>query len=50
MSDVDEESEKTDKINIEIQDGLESEESETDERDQIEISDLMKRIDSQKRR
>ena len=49
LTDVDEESEEIDRINRKEQYGLESEESETDERDQIEIPDLMKRIDIQKK-
>ena len=49
MTDVDEESDEIDKINRKKQDGLEPEKPETDERDQIEISDLRKRIDSPKK-
>ena len=49
LTDVDEESEEIDRINRKEQYGLESEEPETDERDQIEIPDLMKRIDIQKK-
>ena len=41
-------SKEIEKINREEQDGLESEESQTDERDKIEISDLLIRIDSKK--
>ena len=37
LTDVDEKSEEIDKINKKEQDGLESEKSETDKRDQIEI-------------
>ena len=42
-------SKEIEKINIKGQDGLESEKSETDERDKIEISDLLVRIDIQQR-
>ena len=45
LTDVDKESEGIGMINRKEQDGLESDKSETDERDQIEISDLLKRID-----
>ena len=48
LTDVDEESEEIDMINRKEQDSLELDKSETDERDQIEISDLLKSIDSQK--
>ena len=48
-TDVHEESDEIDKINRKKQDGLEPEKPETDERDQIEISDLRKRIDSPKK-
>ena len=49
LTDVDEESDEIDKINRKEQDALESEKSETDERDQIEISDLLKMMDSQRK-
>ena len=49
LTGFDEESEEIDKINRKEQDGLESEKSETYERDHIEISDLMNRIDSPKK-
>ena len=47
LTDVDEESEEIDDKNRE-KIGSESEKSETDERDQIEIPDLLKMIDSKK--
>ena len=49
LTDVDKESEEIYKRNTKEQDGLELKKSETDERDQIEISDLLKRIYSQKK-
>ena len=49
LADVYEESQEIDKINRKEQDGLELDKSETNERDQIEISGLLKNIDSQKR-
>ena len=49
LTDVDEEYEEIDNINRKEQDGLESEKSETDELYQIEISDWLERIDSQKK-
>ena len=49
MTGVGGESEEIDKINRKEQDGSESDKSETDERDQIEIPGLLKRIDCQKK-
>ena len=49
LTGVDEEYEEMYQINEKEQDDLESEKSETDERDQIEISELLKRVDSQKK-
>ena len=48
QTNVGEESDEIQKINRKEQYGLESEKSETDGRYQIEISDLLKRIDSKK--
>ena len=50
LTDVYEKSEEIYQINRKEQDGLESDKSETDERDQIEIPGLIKRIDSPKKK
>ena len=49
LIDIDEEYEEIYNINRKEQDVLESDKSETYERDQIEISDLLKMFDSQKK-
>ena len=49
LTGVDEESEEIDTINEKEQDGLESDKSETDERYQIEIPELLKIIDGQEK-
>ena len=50
LTDVDEESKEIDKMNKKEQDGLESDKEETDEREQIEIPELLKRINSKQSR